>query len=102
MKTPCIAACQNNGGICNGCYRTMDEIVSWKNLSDSKRDNIINTLTGNASSHLCPSCNEPATCDISQGKQTCWCFSLETRAIPLSLENNACLCRQCLSKLNLA
>ncbi|MBU2896227.1 cysteine-rich CWC family protein [Vibrio hepatarius] len=102
MKTPCIAACKNTGGICNGCFRTIDEIVSWKNLSDSKRDNIIKTLSAHSSSHRCPSCNEPATCDISQGNQTCWCFSLEPRVIPLNLKNNACLCRQCLSKLDLA
>ncbi|WP_284193867.1 cysteine-rich CWC family protein [Vibrio zhanjiangensis] len=102
MKTPCIAACKNNGGICNGCHRTIDEIVNWKEFSDLKREEIINTVAGHLCDHLCPACHEPATCDISQGKESCWCFSVEERIHPSNVSNDLCLCRKCLNNLEIA
>ncbi|EGU54213.1 hypothetical protein VIOR3934_20340 [Vibrio orientalis CIP 102891 = ATCC 33934] len=99
MKTPCIAACKNNEGICSGCHRTMDEIVNWCNITDDEREEAINKLSGIISSHTCPSCQEPAQCDISQGKETCWCFSIEKRDTSSLPSNSTCLCRKCLSKL---
>ncbi|MGR5457175.1 DUF1289 domain-containing protein, partial [Vibrio alfacsensis] len=30
MATPCKAACKNEGGICSGCFRTMDELSAWR------------------------------------------------------------------------
>ncbi|WP_341664050.1 cysteine-rich CWC family protein [Vibrio sp.] len=102
MKTPCIAACKNNGGICSGCHRTMDEVIGWKALSDSNRDEIIDELSGDTSDHICPSCNGSASCDLAQGKKTCWCFSLEKRILPTEFSSNLCLCRKCLSKLEIA
>ncbi|MFM2588063.1 cysteine-rich CWC family protein [Vibrio sp. TBV020] len=99
MKTPCIAACKNNDGICSGCHRTMDEIVNWRHLTDDERDQIIEKLSGTQSSHTCPSCQEPAHCDISQGKSTCWCFELDKRDTSTLASSDVCLCRKCLSKL---
>ncbi|MCG9677334.1 cysteine-rich CWC family protein [Vibrio sp. Isolate24] len=99
MKTPCIAACKNNGGICNGCHRTIDEIISWRHLSDNKRETVIQALQGSVTSHLCPSCGQPAQCDISAGKSTCWCFSVEQRDISSLTSNDTCLCRKCLNAL---
>ena len=102
LKTPCIAACKNDGGICSGCLRTMEEILEWRTFSDSKRDEIIDVLSGDTSDHSCPSCNGPASCDLAQGKLTCWCFSLEKRILPTELSSDLCLCRTCLSKLETA
>ncbi|MER2496929.1 cysteine-rich CWC family protein [Vibrio neptunius] len=102
MKTPCIAACKNNGGICSGCHRTMDEIVNWRHLSDDERDTIMEALQGSVASHRCPSCGEPAQCDISAGKDTCWCFSLEKRDMSCAVSGDACLCRKCLNHLPIA
>ncbi|MCG9576260.1 cysteine-rich CWC family protein [Vibrio tubiashii] len=99
MKTPCIAACKNNDGICSGCHRTMDEIVNWRHLSDQERDQVMANLSGKTSTHNCPSCHQPAQCDISQGKSTCWCFEIEKRDTSDLPKTGTCLCRKCLSKL---
>ncbi|WP_084186067.1 MULTISPECIES: cysteine-rich CWC family protein [Vibrio] len=102
MKTPCIAACKNNHGICSGCHRTMNEIVNWRHFSDAERDTVITNIQRQTSTHQCPSCHAPAQCDISQGKATCWCFEVEQRDTSSLVENSACLCRQCLTALPLA
>ncbi len=34
MKSPCRAACKNEGGICIGCKRTMKEVLEWRDLGD--------------------------------------------------------------------
>ncbi|MDN3611492.1 cysteine-rich CWC family protein [Vibrio ostreicida] len=100
MKTPCIAACKNNGGICSGCYRTVDEIVRWSALSDSQRANVMDALDRRTSTHSCPSCGQSAQCDIQEGKSTCWCYSLDVREATSS--QKACLCRQCLTQQPIA
>ncbi|MDE1223426.1 cysteine-rich CWC family protein [Vibrio aestuarianus] len=102
MKTPCIAACKNEGGICSGCHRTMQEIVQWRNFSVQQRDEIMTKLKRDQGTHRCPSCKQSAHCDISEGKTTCWCFELEDRDTS-SLDNHAkCLCRHCLTSLPIA
>ncbi|NIY84286.1 DUF1289 domain-containing protein [Vibrio hepatarius] len=99
MKTPCVAACKNNDGICGGFHRTMDESIKWREMSSSDRDAVMNALSGIESTHQCPSCNKPAVCDISLGKETCWCFSVEKRDTSSLDTHNTCLCRKCLSAL---
>ncbi|WP_192891914.1 cysteine-rich CWC family protein [Vibrio bathopelagicus] len=99
MKTPCLAACKNNGGICSGCHRTMDEIISWKDLTESERGSVMDSLSGSNSTHQCPQCNAPAHCDISAGKETCWCFELEKRDTSSIPKGSVCMCRKCLSAL---
>ncbi|PMG38116.1 hypothetical protein BCU97_09345 [Vibrio splendidus] len=77
----------------------MDEIIGWKDLSEDKRESVMNNLSGINSTHQCPQCSEPAQCDISAGKETCWCFELEkhdTGSIPKA---GVCMCRKCLSEL---
>ena len=102
MKTPCIAACKNEGGICIGCKRTITEIIEWKSMTDEKRDKVMDRLSGKSSSHECPECQKTAQCDIKMGKETCWCFDLETRDVGTVSENSACLCQHCLAKKPIA
>ncbi|NVD08987.1 DUF1289 domain-containing protein [Vibrio sp. JPW-9-11-11] len=102
MNTPCIAACKNNDGICSGCHRTMNEISQWRHFSDQQRDTIIAHIERKQATHQCPSCQAPAQCDLSQGKQTCWCFDVEQRDTRQLSSEKSCLCRQCLSKAPLA
>ncbi|GAD66743.1 hypothetical protein VPR01S_05_00380 [Vibrio proteolyticus NBRC 13287] len=99
MKSPCIAACKNQGGICLGCNRTMEEIIQWRHLSDDQRDTIIDSLQGKITSHQCPSCGQNAQCDIAAGKNHCWCFELEQRDTSSMENNDQCLCRKCLTSL---
>jgi len=44
-ESPCNGTCKidNDTKICKGCYRTIDEIVSWPELSNSDKE-IINIL----------------------------------------------------------
>jgi len=99
MKTPCIAACKNNGGICGGCHRTMNEIIGWKSLSDEQREQVMQNLSSEGATHQCPKCDQPAQCDISAGKETCWCFELEKRDTSGVPKQGLCMCRKCLSAL---
>ncbi|WP_394135347.1 cysteine-rich CWC family protein [Aliivibrio fischeri] len=98
MKSPCRAACKNEGGICIGCKRTMKEVLEWRDLGDEGRGNIMGILNGEIKTHLCPECGESAQCDIKMGKDTCWCFELESRSVNLISDTSECLCRHCLSK----
>lgn len=69
MKSPCRAACKNNGGICSGCHRTMEEIVQWKDKSDAQRDAIIEQLVGNDSTTLALNVARTRTAILLRGKR---------------------------------
>ncbi|MGF1908454.1 cysteine-rich CWC family protein [Vibrio kasasachensis] len=99
MKSPCIAACKNNAGMCSGCHRTMNELTAWRELSEDQQSTRIAEIMGITSTHSCPSCQEKSYCDISAGKSTCWCFEIEKRDLSNIHSNEACLCRKCLSLL---
>ncbi|MCP3696967.1 MAG: DUF1289 domain-containing protein [Aliivibrio sp.] len=101
MKTPCIAACKNEDGICIGCKRTITEIIAWKSMTDKERDRVMDRLSGKTT-HTCPECTTPAQCDIKMGKETCWCFEVETRNVGIASENTECLCQDCLIKKPIA
>lgn len=97
MKSPCVAKCKNNAGICRGCLRTMQEINQWSSLIDSQQTTIMAEIKGlHSITHSCPQCQQPAVCDIQAGKSTCWCFDLEPREITANT-TSTCLCRHCLS-----
>ncbi|EGU33900.1 hypothetical protein VII00023_17244 [Vibrio ichthyoenteri ATCC 700023] len=98
MKSPCIAACKNNAGICSGCYRTINEITHWRHYDETDQQAIMARLSGATYTHQCPSCTQPTHCDISAGKTECWCFSIEKRDLTNTPKSSQCLCRQCLSK----
>ncbi|WP_194437139.1 cysteine-rich CWC family protein [Vibrio fluminensis] len=99
MKTPCIAVCKNNGGICSGCLRTINEITQWRHLDEKIQINKISQIRGQNSTHHCPSCGDASFCDISAGKDHCWCFDIEKRDLTDSPKANLCMCRRCLSSL---
>ncbi|MGF1787644.1 cysteine-rich CWC family protein [Photobacterium swingsii] len=98
MKTPCIGICKNNEGICMGCHRTMPEIQEWRHFTDEQRDTKMDQIQRVASTHTCQQCGQPAYCEISAGKNHCWCFEINNRDTS-SIQGADCLCRSCLSKL---
>lgn len=49
-----------------------------------------------AVTHSCPKCENPVRCDISQGKNTCWCFNVQSKGLEL---NDICMCKNCLTSL---
>ncbi|CEN56540.1 DUF1289 domain-containing protein [Candidatus Methylopumilus turicensis] len=46
IVSPCIGVCAINdsNGFCQGCYRTVEEIREWWNISDQERDKVMGTL----------------------------------------------------------
>jgi len=43
--SPCIKKCKrNNDGICTGCFRTIEEIKSWRKLSVEEQKEIVNRV----------------------------------------------------------
>ncbi|MDA0360570.1 MAG: DUF1289 domain-containing protein [Proteobacteria bacterium] len=43
IESPCVDICQlnPNTGICTGCFRTMDEISLWIELSDDEKQEVL-------------------------------------------------------------
>jgi len=42
IKSPCISVCVlNDEDVCEGCWRTMDEISRWQTYDDDKRREVI-------------------------------------------------------------
>jgi len=46
IVSPCIGVCAINdsNGFCQGCYRTVEEIREWWNMSDQDREKVMGTL----------------------------------------------------------
>lgn len=43
--SPCVGICtMDEGGLCLGCGRNLDEIASWGSLSDSERASVMAVL----------------------------------------------------------
>ncbi len=40
LPSPCTSVCRMNGatGLCEGCFRTIDEIVAWSRIGDEGED----------------------------------------------------------------
>ena len=42
IASPCINICElNQANICTGCYRSIDEIMDWRELSNEVKEVII-------------------------------------------------------------
>lgn len=48
IASPCNKVCVMNEatGLCRGCYRTLDEIARWGEMSDGERKEVIEKLAG--------------------------------------------------------
>jgi len=42
VPSPCISVCRMDtaSGLCEGCFRTIDEIVSWASLGETARRSV--------------------------------------------------------------
>ena len=49
--SPCVNICivHPQANICTGCFRTIDEISSWSNMSETERKGIIKELPNRSS-----------------------------------------------------
>ncbi|HLE66900.1 MAG TPA: DUF1289 domain-containing protein, partial [Burkholderiales bacterium] len=48
IASPCNKTCVMNEatGLCRGCYRTLDEIARWGEMSDGERTRVMAELPG--------------------------------------------------------
>ena len=46
IVSPCIGVCAMNdsNGLCHGCYRTVEEIREWWNMTDEEREKVMGAL----------------------------------------------------------
>ena len=51
VASPCVNICivHPHANICTGCFRTIDEISSWSNMSETERRGIIKELPNRSS-----------------------------------------------------
>ena len=51
VDSPCVNICivHPQANICTGCFRTIDEISSWSNMSETERNAIIKELPNRSS-----------------------------------------------------
>ena len=51
VDSPCVNICiiHPQANICTGCFRTIDEISSWSNMSEPERKGIIKELPNRSS-----------------------------------------------------
>ena len=42
LPSPCISLCvmQSDGGLCQGCHRTIDEIIGWSTADEDRKRTI--------------------------------------------------------------
>lgn len=54
VVSPCVGVCAMNEdtGFCHGCYRTIDEIQGWWDMSASKRNQVMLELDGRQAESL--------------------------------------------------
>ncbi|MBL8235566.1 MAG: DUF1289 domain-containing protein [Hyphomicrobiaceae bacterium] len=46
VASPCINVCRIDpvANLCSGCYRSLDEIARWRDLSDGQRARVLQAL----------------------------------------------------------
>ena len=51
VDSPCVNICiiHPRANICTGCFRSIDEISSWSNMSESERKGILKELPNRSS-----------------------------------------------------
>jgi len=45
VKSPCINVCIYREGMCQGCFRTMEEIANWSNYTDKQKKEVLKKIT---------------------------------------------------------
>lgn len=41
VESPCVSICRMQGGYCEGCGRTLEEIAEWSTATDERRRQIL-------------------------------------------------------------
>ena len=65
IVSPCQNVCKIENNICVGCFRTLEQISNWSQLSDQKRHKIIKSLEKKGSQIAIQSRNKASVCDYT-------------------------------------
>jgi uncharacterized protein len=62
IDSPCIRICtlDATGELCLGCFRTLDEIVAWTQLSEAERAVVLERLPARRNAHAANPRGPPA------------------------------------------
>ncbi len=44
INSPCVNVCRMQGNLCLGCYRTLDEIAGWSQMSDTEKRQVLSKV----------------------------------------------------------
>ncbi|KIP99306.1 hypothetical protein RU07_19490 [Agrobacterium tumefaciens] len=63
MESPCIDICSldSRDGLCDGCHRSIEEIMAWSRLTAFERQTIMKSLPQRAMDRMRPPVQETAT-----------------------------------------
>ncbi|MDO8313777.1 MAG: DUF1289 domain-containing protein [Rugosibacter sp.] len=50
ISSPCINVCRMQDNLCLGCYRTLDEIATWSQMSDAEKMQILSKVANRSAS----------------------------------------------------
>ena len=103
VPSPCIKVCamDASGAYCIGCFRTLDEIGLWAQLSNAQRAAVLEKLPdrrrqlSSGTPRRCGNCGIEFPCGADDATQPCWCASYP--AVKPSAPNATCLCPACLA-----
>ena len=108
VPSPCIKVCTLDAGgqVCTGCFRSLDEIGFWGEMSNAERAEVLAriaerraqfTATGGiaAAWTSCERCGARFSCGANGASRPCWCTGYP--AVKPSGENATCLCPACLA-----
>ena len=44
VASPCTNFCQLKDNVCQGCFRTLDEISQWSTMTDVEKQQVLNRI----------------------------------------------------------
>ena len=106
VESPCIRVCtlDESGQTCLGCFRTLDEIGHWAQLTDHARRLVVDQAAFRkraydarsraAAATFCEACGEEFTCGAN-ASEACWCTAYPP--VAPSGPGARCLCPPCLA-----
>lgn len=108
IPSPCTKVCtlDASGQVCIGCFRNVDEIAFWSEMSDAERAAVIERLVerraqfdgthGLAATWIsCGRCGARFSCGAKDATRPCWCAGYP--AVMPSGDNATSLCPACLA-----
>jgi predicted Fe-S protein YdhL (DUF1289 family) len=108
IASPCIKVCTLDAGgqVCVGCFRNLDEIAFWSQMSNAERVEVLERIVERRAQFTathsltatwisCERCGARFACGASDSMRPCWCRGYP--AVMPSGDNATCLCPACLA-----